>query len=102
MSAYARLSFGIGATAIILYFIVIGCARPADTHRVPVDRTTIKSTRFSITSAGTFRAGYDNNIREILLIKDVETGDTYLGITGVGIMELHHEKSGKVSTTKER
>ncbi len=54
--------------------------------------------RFTIESHGKFRAGFDNNVREILTITDTKTGATYLGITGVGISELRTESTTSVST----
>lgn len=46
--------------------------------------------RFSVASYGTFWAGgpYSNKQREILVVKDKETGVEYLAITGCGTSEL--------------
>jgi hypothetical protein len=58
--------------------------------------------RFTVESHGKFKAGYDNNVREIVVVTDHESGKHYLGITGVGITELRTEKSGDTNVTKER
>jgi hypothetical protein len=58
--------------------------------------------RFSVESHGVFRAGYDDNKREILVVTDAETGIQYLSITGCGTTELRSERSGKSTATRER
>ena len=57
--------------------------------------------RFKVQSHGKFRAGFDNNVREILLITDLDTGKTYLGITGVGISELRSESHTTTSVVPD-
>lgn len=71
-----------------------------EVYSVPVEQP--EGARFSISSHGKFKAGYENNEREILIITDNETKHTYLGITGVGITELHAEREGKAPVTRER
>jgi hypothetical protein len=57
--------------------------------------------RFEVTSYGSFQAGYDNNKREILILKDKNSGKEYLAITGCGVSELHQESNGKTVVVRE-
>jgi hypothetical protein len=79
-----------------------GCDDPA--KRIPVsDKSTpssppslpvqSKQNRFIVESFGYFEAGYADNKREILIIRDSVTGKEYIGITGCGVTEM--SKRGK-------
>jgi hypothetical protein len=86
----------------------VGCnpgPPPAKDNAVPVfdvPRQQVEGARFKIETAGRFRAGYENNEREILIITDSANGRQYIGITGVGVTELHSEMIGKSTAIRER
>lgn len=95
----------------LLFLLSPGCSNQeptAESRPVPkakvVDvegRPGFLPDRFSVTSYGSFRAGgdsYSDHQREILVVKDNETGVEYLTITGCGTSEL--VKKGK-STSEE-
>lgn len=68
-----------------------------------VPRQQTEGARFVVERHGMFRAGFDNNNREILIITDTETKKKYLGITGVGVTEMRTESDGNNGTvTRER
>ncbi len=52
--------------------------------------------RFTVTSFGKFNAGYDNHVREMLVIKDNKTGKSYFTVTGCGVTEIFEETSTSV------
>jgi hypothetical protein len=80
--------------SFLLVSCLIGCDE--DDSRIKVTRAPELSPRFRIETQGTFDAGNrSGNPREVLIIKDMLTGKEYLGITGVGVSEMHSEgKSG--------
>jgi len=90
------------AISIAAFLLVLcGCYKP-DSPKVTVRPTAeLNSSRFNVVSAGWFEAGREGTMREILLITDNETKQTYLGITGVGVTELRKVSNGKTSTLKE-
>lgn len=107
-----------GCGIAILFFIFIGLmiynavteAKPkpeAEAVKKAAEVSTVKSAsggnsdRFRVTSHGSFKAGYDNNVREIIVIEDTTTGVQYLAVTGCGTTELVRVKSGKSTVTKE-
>jgi hypothetical protein len=47
---------------------------------------------FTITSKGTFKAGYDNAPREIFIIRNNLTGEEYLGITDCTLIKQVNKK----------
>ena len=55
--------------------------------------------RFVVTSQGSFNAGYDNTLREVLLVKDTFTGEEYLAITDTSLIKLvNAKKEAKAET----
>lgn len=92
---------------LFLCLALCGCERPyvEPTNAKGVELPPVagvEGPRFQVETQGKFWAGYDNNVREILIITDTKTGEQYLGITGVGISDLRKEKVGKNTFTKER
>jgi len=82
-----------------------GCD-PQPTEKIAVTPKVAPSTnqvetveQFTITSKGTFRAGYDNEVREIFILKDNFTGDEYLGITDCTLIK--RIKKEKAEATAE-
>lgn len=73
--------------------------KPIQIHGEQISETEPGIKRFDIKSHGKFRAGFDNGLREILMITDRKTGKEYLGITGVGITELRHETETKTTVS---
>lgn len=47
-----------------------------------------KTARFMVTSYGRFKAGHNDNDREIMVVTDSETGQKYLFLTGCGGTEM--------------
>lgn len=90
--------------ALGLVFTGDGCWEPKQVENGPtvVAVDEARGGRFTVQSHGTFKAGYDSNTREILIITDTVTGQEYLGVTGVGVSELRRETVGKGSTVRER
>lgn len=77
----------------------------APDNKVPVfnvPKQQVEGARFKVERHGKFKAGYEDNEREILVITDNTTGRQYIGVTGVGVSELRREKSGDDTVTKER
>ena len=87
----------------LLFLFLVGCGDDG-VPRVekgiprPVEKTT---TRFTVESQCKFDAGYGDNVREVLIVTDTQTGHRYLAITGCGVTELHKETTGKVTVTRE-
>jgi hypothetical protein len=88
-------------TIILLALLLSGCGEgnPATPEQEPapkaiqvgvVGRENSIPDRFGVTSYGRFLGGarYDRREREILVVKDKETGVEYLAITGCGTTEL--------------
>jgi hypothetical protein len=72
----------------ILALGLMGCDEAPTTNKVDVTPRVASTTNqvekveeFVITSKGKFKAGYGNEEREILLIKETATGEEYLAIT---------------------
>jgi hypothetical protein len=63
----------------------------------------VDSGRFTVKTHKRINAGYGNNVRDIMVIHDAETGRDYLAVTGCGTTELHSEtrRVGKVSHVEQ-
>src|SRR3990172_7825846 len=76
------------AVACSALFGVTGCGpeiapdKHVEVYSVPAQQ--IEGARFKVETAGKFRAGFENNVREILIISDTATGRKYIGVTGAG------------------
>jgi hypothetical protein len=96
------------AGAALLAVGVVSCneqpeqAPDAKREVFDVPKQQVEGERFTVVSHGRFKAGFENNVREILIITDTQTKRAYLGITGVGVTELRTEKEGKHDVTVER
>lgn len=73
---------------VVAVLLLAACEPQPITENIVVSPKITPSTNqvekiehFKITSKGTFRAGYDDGIREILIIKDNATGEEFLAIT---------------------
>lgn len=85
--------------AIIVLMGLLGCGEiEKSDNYIPVLPPTSKkveaeiiNSRFTIRSFGKFKAGYNDNEREILIITDTETKKEYLSITGCGTTEVVHK-----------
>jgi len=64
---------------------------PVVTESKPAEKV---SSRFDITRCGEFSAGFESHTREILILKDKDTGRQYLVVTGCGVEEWNQGKSG--------
>lgn len=80
-------------------FLLVGCEEQAPTEKVELTPKVAPGTNqvekvelFTITSKGTFKAGYNNEVREILIVKDNRTGVEYLAITDCALIRRVKEK----------
>lgn len=71
-----------------LALVLCGCDEPRKTDKLEVTPAVAAPTnqvekveQFVVTSKGTFKAGYDNTVREIFILKDTRTGVEYIGVT---------------------
>lgn len=71
---------------ILLLGLFFGCDEKIEVKHIGTTEDT--SQRFEVYSYGEFNAGYGNNKREILVVKDTKTDVEYLAITGCGTTEL--------------
>jgi hypothetical protein len=81
----------------------------AEIRAVPVENKTQVAEagkRFVAEFHGEFFGGFQNNKRDIFIVRDNQTGQSYLAITGCGVSELRTEqytvRSGKTSQTRTR
>ena len=87
----------------LVFLILAGCSDDG----VPIVNKSLppvpaeKTTRFLVQSQCKFQAGYNDNIREILIVTDTTTNNKYLAITGCGVTELREVTTGKTTVTRE-
>jgi hypothetical protein len=75
--------------------LIIGCDQTPTTGNVVSITNQVTKAEYTVISKGTFKAGYNNEVREILIIKDNNTGVEYLTITDCSMVR-------KVKATKEK
>jgi hypothetical protein len=80
----------------LIALFISGCddQSPTTGNIVSVTNQVAKA-EYTVTSKGTFRAGYDNEVREILIIKDNITGAEYLTITDCSMIRRVKEVKQK-------
>lgn len=73
---------------LALSLVLVGCDPQPATEKLEVTPKVAAPTnqverveQFTVTSKGTFKAGYDNTVREIFILKDNHTGVEYIGVT---------------------
>lgn len=78
---------------LLAALLLVGCEPQPATEKVEVIPKVAPGTNqlekvelFTITSKGTFKAGYDNGVREILIVRDNKTGVEYLAITDCSLI----------------
>jgi hypothetical protein len=83
----------------IVCLALVGCEEQPKTDKIAIEPKVAPSTnqvekveRFTITSKGTFRAGYDSAAREIFILRDNDSGDEYLGITDCTVIKIKKKK----------
>jgi len=94
---------------LVAAIALVGCDPQPTTDRIvltpPVPTPTNqveKVEHFTITSKGTFNAGYDKTVREIFILKDNVTGAEYLGITDCTLIKrINTKKSEAVEDAVE-
>lgn len=89
---------------LLATLVLVGCDPQPATEKVELTPKVAQSTNqvekvelFTITSKGTFKAGYNNEIREILIVKDNRTGVEYLAITDCALIRRVKAKEEAVS-----
>jgi tellurite resistance protein len=93
---------------LLAALLLVGCEPQTATEKVEVTPKVAPGTNqvekvelFTITSKGTFKAGYNNEVREILIVKDNRTGVEYLAITDCALIRRVKEKEEAVSDALE-
>jgi hypothetical protein len=77
---------------------LVGCEQDTPTDKLEVTPKVAPATNqvaesaFTITSKGTFKAGYDNTVREIFILKDNKTGEEFLGVTDCTLIKRINKK----------
>jgi hypothetical protein len=78
---------------------MVGCDEGPSTDKLVVTPKVAPTTnqvetveRFVVHSQGTFKAGYDNAVREVFIIKDTHTGVEYLGITDCTLIKIKQKE----------
>lgn len=94
--------------AASISLLLVGCDVQPKTEVVELTPPVAPSTNqvekiipFTITSKGTFKAGYNSEVREILIVKDNKTGIEYLAITDCALIRRIKEKEEAVSDAIE-
>jgi len=90
---------------VFMFASIVTIAACSGSEANPEKITVVKpieaeKTKWTIQSEGYFNAGYENHYREILRITSPD-GHTFIGITGVGVTEVHTEQRGKTTVTVE-
>jgi len=57
--------------------------------------------QFTVTSKGTFKAGYDDCTREIFILRNNFTGEEYLGVTDCTLIRRKKAKDEAISDAME-
>jgi hypothetical protein len=79
-----------------------GCDNPPPDKKVAVDNVPaqqVEGARFDVEQHGTFRAGHENAVRQIIIVTDKETGQKYLGITDCSLVRLQAQKNAETVNT---
>jgi len=91
---------------IAINVLLVGCDVQPKTEIVELTPTVAPATNqvekvvpFTITSKGTFKAGYNSEVREILIVKDNKTGIEYLAITDCALIRRVKAKEEAISDT---
>ena len=93
---------------LLASLLLVGCEPQTVTEIVEVTPKVAPGTNqvekvelFTITSKGTFKAGYNSEVREILIVKDNKTGIEYLAITDCALIRRVKEKEEAISDSLE-
>lgn len=86
--------------------LLAGCDQgpaPAETKLNVSTELSGDGNRVTVTRMSTFSDSLAyNNERGVYLIRDNQTGQEFIGISGIGISELGSHRSGKVTVGDER
>lgn len=77
----------------ICILFLIGCS-DSGVKSTPVVNDAKDTQRFQVSIVGRFDAGYKDNRRDILILKDTLTEKTYLAVTGCGVTEMIDYSNG--------
>jgi hypothetical protein len=93
---------------LLASLLLVGCEPQTATEIVEVTPKVAPGTNqvekvelFTITSKGTFKAGYNSEVREILIVRDNKTGVEYLAITDCALIRRVKEKEEAISDSLE-
>jgi secreted trypsin-like serine protease len=91
---------------IVAVVVLAGCGPDPDMvmQTQSANQTNVQTSgRVTVTRIGVFRddAAY-NSTRGIYIITDTNTGQEYIGVSGIGISEMGSHSAGKARVTDER
>lgn len=83
------------AVLTLLIALLSGCSDPNPRHNDRLKVDTQKG-RINVMSAQVIRdaRGYD---RDILVLRDIETGREYIAVMGAGVTDMHLQHNGKTT-----
>lgn len=87
--------------AVVVAGMLAGCGPDPDT---PMEKVVpVEGARFKVERVGVFQdeLAY-NGRRGIYIIRDTDTGEEYIGISGVGVSELGSHHAGRTQISDER
>jgi outer membrane murein-binding lipoprotein Lpp len=90
-----RTTFAAAAVAVVSSALLAGCSDPTPVRNEKL-KTETQSGRINVTSAQVINdaRGYS---RDILVLRDTDTGSEYIAVMGAGVTEMHTQSNGKTT-----
>ena len=90
-----RTTFAAAAVAVVSSALLAGCSDPTPVRNEKL-KTETQSGRINVTSAQVINdaRGYS---RDILVLRDTETGREYIAVMGAGVTEMRTHSNGKTT-----
>jgi outer membrane murein-binding lipoprotein Lpp len=90
-----RTTFAAAAVAVVSSALLAGCSDPTPVRNEKL-KTETQSGRINVTSAQVINdaRGYS---RDILVLRDTETGREYIAVMGAGVTEMRTQSNGKTT-----
>lgn len=90
-----RTTFAAAAVAVVSSALLAGCSDPTPVRNEKLKSET-QSGRINVTSAQVINdaRGYS---RDILVLRDTETGRDYIAVMGAGVTEMCTQSNGKTT-----
>ena len=88
-------TFAAAAVAVVSSALLAGCSDPTPVRNEKL-KTETQSGRINVTSAQVINdaRGYS---RDILVLRDTETGREYIAVMGAGVTEMRTQSNGKTT-----